>query len=110
MKSVALHQLTFDKLSSVYLTQVRHEEDQPCHLKLQNPQLAIDCNWQQYAAPETRYCPANVYEIVTVNNETKLQINAVNCIHCKTCDIKDPKQNINWTTPQGGEGPDYINM
>lgn len=99
--------LTFDKLSSVYLTNVNHEENQPCHLQLNNPKLAIDVNYAIYKSPETRYCPAKVYEIVTTNGETKLQINAQNCIHCKTCDIKDPKQNINWVPPQGGEGPNY---
>lgn len=102
---------TFDKLSSVYLSNVRHEENQPCHLQLTNPALAIDVNLQQYASPETRYCPANVYEIVTPQNQSPyLQINAQNCIQCKTCDIKDPKQNIQWVPPEGGSGPCYTEM
>ena len=102
--------ITFDKLSSVYLTNVNHEENQPCHLQLIDPAIAIDINYKMYNSPETRYCPAKVYEIVKINGETKLQINAPNCIHCKTCDIKDPKQNINWVPPQGGEGPNYSEL
>jgi len=102
--------VSFDKLSSVYLSGVNHEEDQPCHLRLEAPAIAIEVNYQQYAAPETRYCPAAVYEIVHENDGPRLQINAQNCVHCKTCDIKDPLQNIDWVTPEGGGGPNYPNM
>ncbi|KTD16261.1 electron transfer flavoprotein-ubiquinone oxidoreductase [Legionella jordanis] len=102
--------LTFDRLSSVYLTNTYHEENQPCHLKLRNPKLAIDVNYLQYASPESRYCPAAVYEIVQEESGPRLQINAQNCIHCKTCDIKDPKQNIVWHAPEGGGGPNYMGM
>lgn len=99
--------LTFDRLSSVFLTNISHEENQPVHLQLKNPQAAIDINFREYASPETRYCPAGVYEIVQEEGAPKLQINAANCIHCKTCDIKDPTQNINWVCPEGGSGPNY---
>lgn len=99
--------LTFDRLSSVFLANVSHEENQPVHLQLKNPSLAIDVNYRDYASPETRYCPAGVYEIVQENNVPRLQINAANCVHCKTCDIKDPTQNINWVCPEGGGGPNY---
>lgn len=99
--------LTFDRLSSVFLANVSHEENQPSHLQLKNPRLAIDVNMREYASPETRYCPAGVYEMVHENNEPRLQINAANCIHCKTCDIKDPTQNITWVCPEGGGGPNY---
>ena len=100
--------LTFDRLSSVFLANVSHEENQPAHLKLRDPALAIDLNYAQYASPETRYCPAGVYEIVQQNGgKPRLQINAANCIHCKTCDIKDPTQNIQWNCPEGGSGPNY---
>lgn len=102
--------LTFDKLSSVFLTNTYHEENQPPHLTLKDPSLAINVNYLQYASPETRYCPAQVYEIIQSNSGPRLQINAQNCIHCKTCDIKDPKQNIFWTSPEGGGGPNYIGM
>lgn len=102
--------LTFDRLSSVYLTNTFHEENQPDHLNLVDKVLAIDVNYKQYASPETRYCPAAVYEIVDKETLPKLQINAQNCIHCKTCDIKDPRQNIVWHAPEGGGGPNYINM
>ncbi|WP_058453441.1 electron transfer flavoprotein-ubiquinone oxidoreductase [Legionella maceachernii] len=102
--------LTFDKLSSVYLSNTYHEENQPCHLKLRNPILAIKVNYQQYASPETRYCPAAVYEIVEEEKGPRLQINGQNCIHCKTCDIKDPRQNIVWQAPEGGGGPNYVDM
>lgn len=104
------HVLTFDKLSAVYLSNTHHEENQPCHLVLENPQLAIDVNYQEYDSPETRYCPAGVYEILDRETKPRLQINATNCIHCKTCDIKDPMQNINWQPPEGGDGPDYGEM
>lgn len=103
--------LTFDRLSSVYLSNTYHEENQPCHLKLRDKQLAIDVNYKIYASPETRYCPAAVYEIVKDENDNPaLVINAQNCIHCKTCDIKDPQLNIVWQAPQGGGGPNYLSM
>ncbi len=101
------NELTFDRLSSVFLANLSHEEDQPSHLKLANPQVMIDVNLAEYAAPETRYCPAGVYEIVEADGKPQLQINAQNCVHCKTCDIKDPTQNINWVCPEGGSGPNY---
>ena len=99
--------LTFDRLSSVFLANVSHEENQPVHLQLADPQAVIGINLREYASPETRYCPAGVYEIVQENGSPKLQINAANCIHCKTCDIKDPTQNITWVCPEGGSGPNY---
>lgn len=102
--------LTFDKLSSVYLTNTYHEENQPSHLVLRDPTLALDVNYALYASPETRYCPAGVYEIIKDEHGSRLQINAQNCIHCKTCDIKDPKQNIVWQAPEGGGGPNNVNM
>jgi electron-transferring-flavoprotein dehydrogenase len=102
--------LTFDKLSSVFISNTNHEEDQPAHLKLRDPSKAISVNWEKYRSPEQRYCPAGVYEIVDEGGAKRLQINAQNCVHCKTCDIKDPSQNIVWTTPQGGDGPNYPNM
>ncbi len=104
-------QITFDRLSSVYLTATYHEENQPVHLTLKDPSVPIRINLAEYDAPEQRYCPAGVYEILAEENqEPRLQINAQNCIHCKTCDIKDPTQNINWVTPEGGGGPNYPNM
>jgi electron-transferring-flavoprotein dehydrogenase len=99
--------VSFDKLSSVFLSNVAHEENQPCHLKLADGAVPIELNLAKYDAPEQRYCPAGVYEIVKDATGPRLQINAANCIHCKTCDIKDPSQNINWTTPEGGGGPNY---
>ena len=103
--------LTFDRLSSVFLSSTNHEENQRCHLQLQNPDVAMSVNFVRYGSPETRYCPAGVYEIVGEEAGTpKLQINAQNCLHCKTCDIKDPTQNINWTVPEGGGGPNYSTM
>ncbi len=104
--------LTFDRLSSVFLSNTNHEEGQPCHLQLKNADVPIEINLALYDAPEQRYCPAGVYEIVRDADAThpRLQINAQNCVHCKTCDIKDPTQNINWVTPQGGEGPIYTGM
>ncbi|MFV2030657.1 electron transfer flavoprotein-ubiquinone oxidoreductase [Neisseria sp. S1] len=99
--------LTFDRLSSVFLANLSHEENQPVHLKLANFQLALDVNKADYASPETRYCPAAVYEIVEAEGKPALQINAQNCVHCKTCDIKDPTQNITWVCPEGGSGPNY---
>ncbi len=102
--------LTFDKLTSVALTNTMHIENQPSHLKLHDPNRAIEINFKQYASPETRYCPANVYEIIDAEQSPRLQINSQNCIHCKACDIKDPTQNITWTAPQGGDGPNYTAM
>ena len=102
--------LSFDKLSSVFISNTNHEEDQPCHLKLKDAALPITKNLADYAAPEQRYCPAGVYEIVEENSQPRLQINAQNCVHCKTCDIKDPNQNIEWVVPEGGGGPNYPNM
>ena len=100
--------LTFDRLSSVFISNTNHEENQPPHLRLRDPALAVSVNWERYRSPETRYCPAGVYEIVGAEeNAPRLQINAQNCVHCKTCDIKDPTQNINWVTPEGGGGPVY---
>jgi len=104
--------LTFDRLSSVFLSGTNHEEDQPCHLQLKDANVPVAVNLARYDAPEQRYCPAGVYEILRdeQGNNPRLQINAQNCVHCKTCDIKDPTQNINWVVPQGGEGPTYPNM
>jgi electron-transferring-flavoprotein dehydrogenase len=102
--------ITFDKLSSVFLSNTYHEENQPSHLKLKKEKLAIDVNLKYYASPESRYCPAGVYEIIEEETGPRLQINAQNCLHCKTCDIKDPRQNIVWTTPEGGGGPNYTEM
>ncbi|MCF7521619.1 electron transfer flavoprotein-ubiquinone oxidoreductase [Neisseria sp. ZJ106] len=99
--------LTFDRLSSVFLANTAHDENQPDHLTLNNPQVMMDINHREYASPETRYCPAAVYEIVEEEGKPKLQINAANCVHCKTCDIKDPTQNIVWICPEGGSGPNY---
>ena len=103
-------ELTFDILSSVFLSGTNHEEDQPCHLTLLDPEIPIRVNLAEYDAPEQRYCPAGVYEIVEDGDGPRLQINAQNCVHCKTCDIKDPRQNINWVTPEGGGGPMYGSM
>jgi electron-transferring-flavoprotein dehydrogenase len=103
--------ISFDRLSSVFLSNTNHEENQPCHLLLKTPEVAIDTNLALYDSPEQRYCPAGVYEIVRAEDgQPRLQINAQNCVHCKTCDIKDPTQNIVWVTPQGGEGPIYQSM
>ena len=102
--------LTFDRLSSVFISNTNHGEDQPVHLKLRDPDVAISVNLERYDAPEQRYCPAGVYEIVREDSGPRLQINAQNCVHCKTCDIKDPKQNIDWVVPEGGGGPNYPNM
>jgi electron-transferring-flavoprotein dehydrogenase len=103
--------LTFDRLSSVFISNTNHEEDQPCHLKLRDPQIPIGVNLPEYDEPAQRYCPAAVYEVVAgPDGQPKFQINAQNCVHCKTCDIKDPSQNIDWTVPQGGGGPNYPNM
>jgi electron-transferring-flavoprotein dehydrogenase len=119
--------LTFDKLSSVFLSNTNHEEDQPSHLQLRDPTIPLRVNLPIYDGPEQRYCPAGVYEFVVTADPAaqtnagdavaqdarlakRLQINAPNCVHCKTCDIKDPLQNIHWVTPEGGGGPNYVNM
>ncbi|MGA9658719.1 MAG: electron transfer flavoprotein-ubiquinone oxidoreductase [Asticcacaulis sp.] len=103
--------ITFDKLSSVFVSATNHEEDQPVHLKLKDPRIPIDINLAKYAEPAQRYCPAGVYEIVGLEvHQPRLQINAQNCVHCKTCDIKDPTGNIVWVCPEGGGGPNYPNM
>jgi electron-transferring-flavoprotein dehydrogenase len=104
--------LTFDRLSSVYISNTNHEEDQPVHLVLRDSSIPVAHNLALYDAPEQRYCPAGVYEILRDDDGSnpRLQINAQNCVHCKTCDIKDPTQNINWITPEGGGGPNYPNM
>ena len=103
--------LSFDKLSSVFLSSTNHEEDQPIHLTLKDPSIPIDKNLPLYDEPAQRYCPAGVYEVVDADNGGKrFQINAQNCVHCKTCDIKDPAQNIVWIAPEGSGGPNYPNM
>lgn len=99
-------EVSFDRLSSVYLCNTHHPEQQPNHLRLRDPEIAISCNYNLYESPEQRYCPAGVYEIVH-EDKPRLQINSANCIHCKTCDIKDPQQNIHWVPPEGGAGPNY---
>ena len=104
--------VTFDKLSSVFVSNTNHEEDQPVHLQLRDPAIPVKVNLAEYDGPEARYCPAGVYEFVdaTRRGGKRLQINAQNCVHCKTCDIKDPLQNIHWVTPEGGGGPNYTSM
>ena len=103
--------LTFDRLSSVFISNTNHEENQPLHLTLKDAGVPVTVNLAIYAGPEARYCPAGVYEFVkNDDNSDRLQINAQNCVHCKTCDIKDPTQNIVWVVPQGGGGPNYPNM
>ena len=102
--------VSFDRLSSVFLSNTNHEEDQPIHLTLKDSAIPTEVNLALYAGPEQRYCPAGVYEFVEEAGGTRLQINAQNCVHCKTCDIKDPTQNINWVVPEGGGGPNYPNM
>jgi electron-transferring-flavoprotein dehydrogenase len=102
--------ISFDRLTSVSYSFTNHEEDQPVHLKLKDPAIPTEINLPIYAGPEARYCPAGVYEFVDAGAGPKLQINAQNCVHCKTCDIKDPTQNIEWVTPEGGGGPNYPNM
>jgi electron-transferring-flavoprotein dehydrogenase len=103
--------LTFDRLSSVFISNTNHEENQPVHLTLKDPSIPVEVNLGVYDGPEARFCPASVYEFVDAEGGGKrLQINAQNCVHCKTCDIKDPTQNINWVVPEGGGGPNYPNM
>ena len=102
--------LTFDRLSSVFLSNTNHEEDQPCHLQLMDSSIPIEVNLPMYDEPAQRYCPAGVYEVITDGDKARFQINAQNCVHCKTCDIKDPSQNIRWVTPEGLGGPNYPNM
>ena len=102
--------LSFDRLTNVSFSFTNHEESQPCHLKLRDASIPISVNLPQYAEPAQRYCPAGVYEVIEGEGGPRFQINFQNCVHCKTCDIKDPSQNINWTTPQGGDGPNYPNM
>lgn len=102
--------ISFDKLSSVFLSNTNHEEDQPCHLKLKDMSIPLGSNLEKYAEPAQRYCPAGVYEIVEDEAGKRFQINSQNCVHCKTCDIKDPAQNITWVTPEGAGGPNYPNM
>jgi electron-transferring-flavoprotein dehydrogenase len=104
--------ISFDKLSSVFLSNTNHEEDQPAHLRLTDPTIPIRVNLPQFAEPAQRYCPAAVYEVLydEAGGNPRFQINAQNCVHCKTCDIKDPSQNITWVTPEGGGGPNYPNM
>ncbi|MDT7524754.1 electron transfer flavoprotein-ubiquinone oxidoreductase [Pseudidiomarina sp. GXY010] len=104
------NKLTFDRLSSVFLSNTNHEEDQPCHLKLKDSSIPLNVNMPKFAEPAQRYCPAGVYEVVEENGKDVFKINAQNCIHCKTCDIKDPSQNITWVTPEGTGGPNYPNM
>jgi electron-transferring-flavoprotein dehydrogenase len=102
--------LTFDRLSSVFLSNTNHEEDQPPHLKVADMDLQKRSEHDVFAGPSARYCPAGVYEWVEEGGSPKFVINAQNCVHCKTCDIKDPNQNINWVPPEGGGGPNYPNM
>ena len=102
--------ITFDKLSSVFLSNTNHQEGQPIHLVIKDADIPLKVNFEKYDGPEARFCPAGVYEYVKEGGITRLQINASNCVHCKTCDIKDPSQNITWTSPQGGDGPNYPNM
>jgi electron-transferring-flavoprotein dehydrogenase len=102
--------LSFDRLTNVAFSFTNHEESQPCHLRLKDPSVPIAVNLPKYAEPAQRYCPAGVYEVIEGEAGPRVQINFQNCVHCKTCDIKDPSQNINWTTPQGGDGPNYPNM
>ncbi len=103
--------LSFDRLTNVSFSMTNHEESQPCHLKLKDPSIPISVNLPKYAEPAQRYCPAGVYEVIEEEGkDARFVINFQNCVHCKTCDIKDPSQNINWTTPQGGDGPNYPNM
>ncbi len=103
--------LSFDRLSSVFVSNTNHEENQPAHLTLKDATVPVRINLSQFGGPESRYCPAGVYEFVqNADGGDRLQINAQNCVHCKTCDIKDPTQNIVWVTPEGGGGPNYAGM
>jgi electron-transferring-flavoprotein dehydrogenase len=103
--------LSFDRLTNVAFSFTNHDENQPAHLRLKDPSVPVRVNLPKYAGPSARYCPAGVYEFVEeAGGDPKFVINFQNCVHCKTCDIKDPSQNINWTTPQGGDGPNYPNM
>jgi electron-transferring-flavoprotein dehydrogenase len=103
--------LSFDRLTNVSFSMTNHEENQPAHLKLRDASIPISVNWPKYAEPATRYCPAGVYEVVEESGrDPRFVINFQNCVHCKTCDIKDPSQNIVWTVPQGGDGPNYPGM
>ena len=102
--------ISFDRLTNVSFSMTNHEENQPCHLQLNNPEIPISVNLPKFSEPAQRYCPAGVYEVVKAEEEERFVINFQNCVHCKTCDIKDPSQNINWMTPQGGDGPNYPNM
>jgi len=103
--------ISFDRLENVAYSFTNHDENEPAHLKLKDESIPVDVNLAKYAGPSARYCPAGVYEFVKDDaGADKFQINYQNCVHCKTCDIKDPSQNITWTTPQGGEGPNYPNM
>ena len=104
--------LSFDRLTNVSFSATNHAEEQPCHLVLADPNIPINVNLPEVGEPAQRYCPAGVYEILRDEDGSnpRFQINAQNCVHCKTCDIKDPSQNITWVTPQGGEGPNYPNM
>ena len=106
------NEVSFDRNSSVYLSGTNHNENQPAHLTLKDASVPVDHNLALYDSPEQRYCPAGVYEIIRDDDgeNPRLQINAQNCVHCKTCDIKDPTQNITWVTPEGGGGPAYPNM
>ena len=105
------NKITFDRLSSVFLSNTNHEEDQFCHLTLKDPSIPIAKNLPMYDEPAQRYCPAGVYEVVAdEGGDKRFQINSQNCVHCKTCDIKDPAQNIIWVTPEGTGGPNYPNM
>ncbi len=103
-------EITFDRLSSVYVSNTNHQENQPCHLTLRDPDIPVRVNLADYDGPEARFCPAGVYEFVEGDDGPRLQINSANCVHCKTCDIKDPSQNIDWIPPEGGGGPNYPNM
>ena len=104
------NEVSFSRTDSVFLAATHHEDNQPIHLILSNNKSPIDINLKDYDAPEQRYCPAGVYEIIGEDGNESLQINSQNCVHCKTCDIKDPSQNINWVTPEGASGPNYPNM
>jgi Ferredoxin-like protein len=103
-------EVSFDRLTNVAFSATNHEEEQPCHLHLKDPSVPIRFNLPKYAEPAQRYCPAGVYEVLEKDGEQLFQINAQNCVHCKTCDIKDPTQNIQWRVPEGGGGPNYPNM